>query len=366
MFNKRTTRSTSRLRVESLETREVPDGNPTIDPLPPDDTIPVQMPPAPVDPATDPVLEDPDVIFQTTSIPQVLSVDLAATLTVDRLKPSVGDVVVLKMTITNTAQVQATNVAATVALPAGMTFVSSDAPTRYDSATGVWTPGNIVAAGKAILLVKARVTEAASQSVTAAITGADQPDPKADNNSATVTMTPVLGRLNVVKSFSSTTVGLGATVVMTVAVGNGGQGRTRDVVVTNTLPEGLTFIKALSATQGNYNPTTHAWTVGTVAPGTIPVLRLLVQVNKAGRHESGTTATGTAFDETKSKLDVTGVITGVKATGPGAWAYYSGPRFSVGPGPVPAKAAHQSWAGAQITTQFLAMRGFLMNGFKLV
>ena len=85
MFNKRTTRST-RLRVEFLETREVPDGNPTTDPLPPDDTIPVQMPPAPVDPATDPIQtgnpDDPDVIFQTTSTPQVPPVDLAATLTV--------------------------------------------------------------------------------------------------------------------------------------------------------------------------------------------------------------------------------------------------------------------------------------------
>ena len=376
MFSKRATRSaTRRLRVEFLETREVPDGNPTTDPLPPDTTIPVQMPPPadpkPVDPATDPVIDpaqggvDPDdLIFYTTSTPQAPPVDLAATLTADRLKPSVGDVVTLKVTVTNASQVQATNVTATVTLPAGMTFVSSDSPSKYDSATGAWSPGAIAAAGKAVLLVKAKVTDAAEQPVTAAVTGAAQPDPKADNNSAAIKLTPVLGRLNVATSFSQSAVNVGSTVLMTVAVGNGGPGRARDVAVTNTLPEGVTFVKALSATQGNYDAATHTWTVGTVAPGTIPVLRLMVMVNKAGRLETGTTATGTGFDPTVSKLDATGAISGVKSTSPATWAYFSGFGFQTGPGPVPRAAA--PWSGAQITTQFLVTHGFKLNGLKLI
>jgi uncharacterized repeat protein (TIGR01451 family) len=375
MFNQRTARSaTRRLRVDILETREVPDaGVPDVDPLPPDDTIPVQLPPPsdpkPVDPATDPVqtdgnLEDPDVIFQTTSTPQVPPVDLVTTMTVDRLKPSVGDVVVLKVTLANASQIQATGAKATLTLPAGMTFVSSDSPDKYDAATGAWTPGTIAALGKAVLLVKAKVTDAAEQAVTAAVAGADQPDPKAENNSAAVKLTPVLGRLNVATSFSQAAVNVGSTVLMTVAVGNGGPGRARDVVVTNTLPEGVTFIKALSATQGNYNATTHTWTVGMVAPGTIPVLRLMVLVNKAGKLETGTTATGTGFDATQSRLDVTGAITGVKSTSPATWAYFSGFGFQTGPGPVPRAAA--PWSGAQITTQFLVTHGFKLNGTKLI
>ena len=374
MFSKRTARSaTRRLRVEFLETREVPDGNPTTDtdPLPPDDTIPVQLPvdPKPVDPATDPVqdgdLEDPTVIFQTTSVPTLPPTDVTTTLTVDRLKPSVNDVVTLKLTLTNAGQVQANNVSATVTLPAGMTFVSSDAPNKYDSPTGVWTVGNIPAAGKAVLLVKAKVTTVDSQTVNAAITGGDNPDPVSTNNAAAITMTPVLGRVKLTQTFSTSAVNVGSTVLMTVAVGNGGQGKSRDVVVTNTLPEGLTFVKALSATQGNYNASTHTWTVGMVAPGTIPVLRLLVVVTKAGQLESTGTATATGFDETKSTLDATGIITGIKSTNPATWAYYGGPGFSIAPGPVP-KFAATSWSGAQITTQFLIKNGFKLNGFKLV
>jgi len=373
MFNKRTARpATRRLRVEFLETREVPDGTPTTetDPLPPDDTIPVQMPvdPKPVDPATDPVqtdgdLEDPDVIFQTTSVPQVPPVDLATTITVDRLKPSLNDVVTLKVTVTNVSQVQATNVAATLTLPAGMTYVSSDAPDKYDPATGTWTPGTIASLGKAILLVKAKVTSVDSQEVTAAISHSDQPDPKADNNSGKVTLTPVVAKLNVAKSFSATAVNVGSTVLMTVAVGNGGQGKARDVVLTNTLPEGMSFVKVLNATQGNYNAATHTWTVGMVAPGTIPVLRLIVMVNKPGKLESGTTATATGHDETLSKLDVTGAITGVKSTNPATWAYFSGFGFQSGSGPVPRAAA--PWSGSHITTQFLITHGFKLHGTGL-
>ena len=360
MFHKRTTRSASRrLRLEFLETREVPDGNPTTETLPD---------PTAVDPATDPVqtteLDDPTVIFQTTSVPDVAPVDLATTMTVDRIKPSLNDVVTLKITLTNTSQVEATGVTATLTLPAGMTFVSSDTPDKYDSTTGTWSPGTIAALGKAVLMVKAKVTDVAEQQVTAAISHADQPDPKADNNSATVTLTPVLAKLNVAKSFSAAAVNVGSTVVMTVAVGNGGPGRARDVVLTNTLPEGLVFARVLSATQGNYNASTHTWTIGTIQPGSIQVLRMTVVVTKAGKLESASTATATGYDTTLSKMDVTGVITGVQSNNPATWAYFSGFAFQTSPGPVPRVAA--PWHGAQITTNFLAAHGFKLNGFKLI
>ena len=67
-------------------------------------------------------------------------------LTVDKAKPSVGDVVTLKVTVTNHGPAEATGVAATATLPAGMTFVSSDGgANKFDPATGTWTPGTVAA-----------------------------------------------------------------------------------------------------------------------------------------------------------------------------------------------------------------------------
>lgn len=376
MFRKSTTRRAARrLRLEFLETREVPDAAPTDikDPPPTDPTVPVQT--APADTTTDtgePLpdggnLEDPTVIFQTTSAPQESpAVDLGVSITADKPKPSLNELITFKVTLTNNGPVQSTGSTVNVTLPAGMTFVSASAATGFDPSTGAWTPGTVASKGTAVLSVKARLTDTASQSVTAAVGGADQADDKADNNSASVTLSPVLARLKMSKSFSATSVGVGGTAVMTVAVGNGGQGKARDVVVDTTLPEGITLVRILSSTQGSFTGNGRSWNVGSVAPGAIAVLRLLVIVNKEGKHESPSVATASGIDTTTSKLDATGAITGTKWTGPAGWSYYGGPNFSINPGPVPVAAKSVSpWAGAVINNQFLASHGFAMSGFKV-
>jgi uncharacterized repeat protein (TIGR01451 family) len=251
-----------------------------------------------------------------------------------------------------------------------MTFVSSDAAAnKFDPATGVWTPGTVASKGSVTLTIKAKVTDVAAASVTAAISHADQSDDLADNNSTTTPVTPVLAKLNLMKSVSAASAAVGSTVVMAVAVGNGGQGRARDVVVTDTLGSGLVFVKALSATQGSYNPVTHAWTVGTVAPGTIAVLRVLVMVGTVGRVDSPATVSGTGFDPEKSKLDATAAITGVKVSNLSSWSYFAGPAFLLGPMPVPVAAqgtmAMTYPTASLLSAQFLLSKGFSLNGNKL-
>jgi uncharacterized repeat protein (TIGR01451 family) len=369
-----------RLRLESLEGREVPAAIAGSDPTNPvDPTVPAQT-------GTDTSSADPVVVINTGATnpdpgtvtttsaadgnPQAPAVDLALATTIDRPKPSLGDIVTLKVTVTNNGSVQATGVAATVTLPAGMTFVSSDAgANKFDPTTGTWTPGTVATAGKVTLTLKAKVTDAAAGSVTAAISHADQSDNLADNNTTTTPVAPVLAKLNLMKSVSAASAAVGSTVVMAVAVGNGGPGRARDVVVTDTLGSGLIFVKALSATQGSYNPTTHTWTVGTVAPGTIAVLRVLVTVGRVGRIDSPATVSGTGFDTTTSKLDATAAITGVKASNLSSWSYFAGPGFLLGPMPVPAAVqgtmAMTYPTASLLSAQFLLSKGFSLNGTKL-
>jgi uncharacterized repeat protein (TIGR01451 family) len=359
-----------RLRLESLEGREVPAALAGTDPTAADPTVTTQT-------STDTSSADPVVVINTggtntttttttttttgtgdTTPPAALPVDLGLSVAADKAKPSVGDVVTLKVTLTNNGPVQATGAAATVALPAGMTFVSADGGTAFDATTGTWTPGTVASKATATLTIKARVTDPAAQPVTASITHSDQADDQADNNTANLTVSPVLGRLHLTKSMSNTAAGTGSVVVMTVAVGNGGKGKARDVVVTDTFGDGLSFAKALSASQGNYNPATHTWTVGTVAPGTIAVLRVLVTVTKTGPLSAPSTVTGTGYDPTLSKLDATATVTGTKPS-PVTWAFYGGPGFSVAPGPIPAAAqASSPWSGATISPGFLAAHGF--------
>src|SRR5262249_40107119 len=152
-------------------------------------------------------------------------------------------------TLANNGSAQATNASANITLPSGLTFVSSDGGSNFDATTGTWTPGTLAASATTTLTIKATVTDGTSQPVTAPITHSDQTDDQTNNNTTNVTVSPVVAKLNLMKSFSSTTATVGSTIVMTVAVGNGGQGKARNVVVTDTLGDGLTLVKALSGTQ---------------------------------------------------------------------------------------------------------------------
>jgi uncharacterized repeat protein (TIGR01451 family) len=399
-----------RLRLQSLEDRFVPDGGaPTITP-PTDPTVPAQTgtdtpppnpapggtntgtgtsqsgtdtpPPNPspgdvIVPAADP--NDPNIIF-TTSVdgtPQAPTVDLAAQTTIDRIKPSLGDVVTVKVTVTNNGLVEATGVQVTAALPAGMTFVSSDVgAAKYDPTTGVWTVGTLASKGKAVLTLKAKVTDAAPMDVSAAISHSDQADDTDTNNTSAVSVTPVLGALNLSKTVSTPAVAVGSTVVFTLAVGNAGPGTARGVVVTDTFGSGLAFARVLSSSQGTFNAATGVWNVGTVPAGTTAMLRLVMVVNKFAKIDSPASITGgTGFDPARSKVDATASITGVKPNGMATWSYFAGPMFGMGTSPVPPPAKSQVMPAAPITVvnggtttivpnlmQFLVAAGFKFTG----
>jgi uncharacterized repeat protein (TIGR01451 family) len=406
MSSKRTARSAGRrLRLEFLETREVPDATvPNTDPAKPTDTVPVQTSPPdtkPTDPAqttpppdsrpTDPAPggiivpavdpADPTVIYTTSAVdgePQGPVVDLSTQTSISNLKPSLGDTVTIKVTVTNNGDVQATGVQLTTTLPAGMTFVSSDVgPSKYDPTTGAWDVGTLAFKGKAVLTLKAKVTDAAAQEFSATISHSDQADDKETNNAAAVNVTPVLGSLKLTKTVSTPAVAVGSTVVFTLAVGNGGPGMARGVTVTDTLGSGLLFARVVSASHGSFNPATGTWTIGALPAGQIAVLRMAVVVNKFAQIDSPASITGgTGYDPARSKVDATAVITGVRPNGQATWAFFNGPMFGVGTPPVPSAAKPttpvlpafpiQVVSGSQATTYPSLLQFLLTTGFKFV
>ncbi|HEX3149794.1 MAG TPA: DUF11 domain-containing protein [Gemmataceae bacterium] len=386
MFNKRTSPPAGRrLRVELLEGRDVPasvSGDP-VQPVVIDPTVPVQV----GDTSTD----QPVIVINTGAInpgdimtmsamdavPQGPPVDLALTSSVDKLKPSINGVVTITITITNNGSVQATGVTANAALPAGLSFVSASLGlNKFDPTTGDWKAGTIAAKGKAILTIKAKVTDSAAQTIATSITQADQTDDDTTNNTASATVTPVLGALSLSKTTSAPAVAVGSTVAFTLAVGNKGPGVARNVMVTDKFPSGLAFGRILSATQGAFNPGTGVWNIGAIAPGTIAVLRYTVTVNKFAQIDTSASLTGIGFDPDRSKVDATVSVAGVKANSAATWAYFAGTNFGHGATPLPviAKGTSTTPLTAQNTgtstlppliKQYLLAAGFKLPGVNL-
>ena len=113
----------------------------------------------------------------------------------------VGDQITYTIVATNNGPDTAANVVVTDHLPSGVTYVSSTASAgSYDSATGLWTVGNLANGGTQSLQITATVTTADPSGTLISNTASgtsDTADPNAANNSgvAEFTGTPLVAPL---------------------------------------------------------------------------------------------------------------------------------------------------------------------------
>ncbi|HEX3152354.1 MAG TPA: hypothetical protein VHR66_30050 [Gemmataceae bacterium] len=190
--------------------------------------------------------------------------DLAVTKSVSDSTPNVGDVITFTVTVTNQGPDAATNVQLTDALPPGLTPILIQ-PDRGTFGGQVWTVGTLAAGATGTLTLLVRVDSPDAQTNIAAISHSDQFDPTTANNTAGATETPEHADLALTKTVSDSTPNVGDQITFTVTLSNNGPDPATAVSVADQLPAGLTFVSA-APSQGNYNPATGVWTVGTVAP----------------------------------------------------------------------------------------------------
>src|SRR5262249_20188729 len=149
-------------------------------------------------------------------------------------------------------------------LPTGLGLVSA-APSQgaYNSATGLWTVGQVEVAATATLTVMAQVLGPNPATNVTTVSQADQFDPDATNNTASATETPQQADLHLTKAVSNARPNAGATVPFTVPLRNAGPDAATGVAVTALLPGGLTFLSAVPSL-GSYDPASGIWAVGRV------------------------------------------------------------------------------------------------------
>jgi uncharacterized repeat protein (TIGR01451 family) len=226
----------------------------------------------------------------------LLPIDLSLVKTVNNSAPNVGSNVTFTLAISNAVGLSAASgVAVLDVLPAGLTFVSSSASQgSYSSSNGTWTVGNLASGGNATLTIIATVsvpsTAPSPLTNTAEVSAADQPDrdstpnnrnPTEDDQSS-VTVTPQLIDLSLVKTVDDAAPHIGQNVTFTITLGNAaGFSLATGVHVVDLLPAGLLFVSS-SATLGTYNSTNGDWAVGTLAGGTSATLTITAGVMASG------------------------------------------------------------------------------------
>ncbi|MGY0038490.1 hypothetical protein [Pedobacter sp. NJ-S-72] len=216
-------------------------------------------------------VNDPDKTNDTSRVSTtILQNDLSITKTVNVAAPRVNTNVAFTLTVKNNGTFPATAVKVNDLLPAGYTFLTSTPGTgTYNSTTGVWTIGNLVAGGTATFTINAKVLGTGPY-VNSATVSATEFDANTSNNTATATTTPIAPYdLAVVKVATPSTAIAGQPLTYTITLTNNGPSPilATDVInVTDNLPAGFTASTYTAAT-GTYTSSDGNWTGLTLASG---------------------------------------------------------------------------------------------------
>jgi uncharacterized repeat protein (TIGR01451 family) len=217
---------------------------------------------------------------------------LTITKTPNQANYNVGDTVTYNLDITNNGPDTATNLQVTDTLPAGLTWISGGS---YNPATRLitWTLATLLAGSHFQPSFTATVnpgTQGNTIDNTASARDDQRPTPVTSNtasihiNNAPLTVTKTTDR-------SPAEYNVGENVIYTIDVVNNVEGDpATGVVVTDTLPAGLTYVS--SSNSGVWDPITRTvtWTVGDLASGAhfTPTVTATVTADAAAKHLENT------------------------------------------------------------------------------
>jgi uncharacterized repeat protein (TIGR01451 family) len=154
------------------------------------------------------------------------------------------------MVVTNNGSLNATGVTLTDTLPSGITIRSMSTTQGSCSSSGSVVTCNLGAmenGSSATVTIVVRSNSTGTLTNTASVTG-NQSDSNSGNNSITVTTTVVTSAadLSVTKTDSPDPVTVGNSLSYTIVVTNNGPSRADGVMLTDTLPGGVTYVNAWS------------------------------------------------------------------------------------------------------------------------
>jgi len=244
-----------------------------------------------------------DDVSVTACAPVAASADLSITKT-DSPDPVVaGSNLSYTITVNNSGPVTAEGVSMSDALPTGLTFVSLASAAGWSCTTpavgGVGTVSCSNASmpvGQAQFILTAQVDSgtpdgtSVSNTATASST---TPDPVSTNNAATATTTVTTeADLSITKTDSQDPVGSGNQLTYTIDITNSGPSDAQNVVVTDTLPAGVTFVSSSGCAEDpNGVPTCS---LGNIAAGAMAAYTVTVAVDPASSGTITNTATVTS------------------------------------------------------------------------
>jgi uncharacterized repeat protein (TIGR01451 family) len=169
---------------------------------------------------------------------------------------------------------QATGVVVTDTLPSGMSYVSSAPAGTVSGSTVTWNLGTMAPAASAVVTLVLKGDQVGTWTDVAKVVSAEGATAQA--SATTIVELPTLG---ITKTGPATLNWLqDGTYIITVT--NTGAYTNTGVVVTDTLPSGMSYVSSNPA--GTVSGSTVTWDLGTMAPGAIRAITLMLKGDQLG------------------------------------------------------------------------------------
>jgi uncharacterized repeat protein (TIGR01451 family) len=239
--------------------------------------------------ANDPVPAN-NTATATTNVPAPITADMSITKTTTATTAPIGSTFSYTIVVTNNGPDTATNVVMTDTLPASLLFRSITQPSPFSCTTpAVGTSGTITCTAASLANGQSRtftlVVEVAAGATGSIVNGAsvtsDANDGNGGNSTATstgVTAAPASADVSIVKSTTANQAVTGSNITYTILVSNAGPSPATNVIVTDDLPAGLTFVSA-TPSQGTCNAADPvSCNLGTIPSGANATITLVANV----------------------------------------------------------------------------------------
>ena len=207
--------------------------------------------------------------------------DVTINKTVNASSICIGESVEWTITVVNVGPSTAFNVTVKDTLPEGVIITGWDdsAAGRFDNETRIWEIGELeINKPVSLVLVTKVLTEGNITNIVNVNTTTYEPN-KTNNEANNTTVAYPICDLEISKAVTPDVVNVTDSVEWTIVVINHGPNVARNVVVNDTLPQGLTLINAIPSI-GNY--TNGIWNIGDLDVGTPVSLVLITQATEEG------------------------------------------------------------------------------------
>lgn len=216
----------------------------------------------------------------------VTAADLYVTLGASDRTPGEGQQITLAVVLGNHGPAEATAVAVSVVLPAGLSYVSSATSAgSYDAGAGTWNVPALGAGGSVLLQVTVLVqggTGGEALPVTASIADRTQGDPVAANDTAGVDVFVQVpapkADVALLAAFAPESVAAGDTTSLVLRLANAGPDASSGIEVRILLPDALS-VASYAAQEGTFATDTLYWRPADLAPGATDSLALRCAVS---------------------------------------------------------------------------------------